>query len=90
MVRVEKNWENFLKFIGGKTFNYQGKNYLVAHAGFYDEIISTLVKEGFLKEVGWLSQIVGRKERRKMPGLIPMLGGRVTTYEVLKPIELVN
>lgn len=86
-MRVEKNWENFKKFINGKTFEYQGKNYLATHANFFDEIISDLVREGFLRKVGWLSQVVKQKERRKMPGLLPVLAGRVTTYEILKPLE---
>ena len=87
MTRIEKNWENFEKFINGKTFEHQGKKYLAAHANFFDEIISDLVKEGFLRKVGWLSQIAKRKERISMPGLLPILGGQVNTYEILKPLE---
>jgi len=83
--RIEKSWENFLKFAKGRIFQYKEKTYFAAHANFFDEIISDLISRGFLKKVGWLSQIVKRKERKKIADLLPVLAGRVTTYEVLKP-----
>lgn len=84
VTRIEKNWENFLKFTKRRTINYQGKEYLIAQRNFFDQIISDLIINGFLKRVGRLSQIIKNEERKKIGGLSDF-SGNTTTYEILKP-----
>lgn len=89
MERIMKTYDNFLEFAKRRTLTYQGREYLVAQKNFFDKIISDLIRDGFLKEVGRLSQVVKNEERKKMSGLSGFWGN-TTTYEILKPLDKIN